>query len=195
MTSRKRRLRCIALGLGVLLSSPLAAAAADSPAACPPSPMRVVRSVGGATEYGGSYAGIPELCLLKRSDGAGYFYFGVWRTDWPGAGDAYPALKTAVQGTNGTRTSFVTRSYPGLQWTDSIINQGIETLVVDGRSYRVLRLAHEREGIEGNTYHSIITFWRDVRTGATLKVFEDQISGQSYGPATTWTAVQVEPLR
>ena len=114
--------------------------------------------------------------------------------DWPGAGAAYPAMKTAIAGPPGTRAAFVTRSYPGLQWTDTIINEGVEPLVIDGRTYRTLKMAHEREGIEGNIYHSIITVWRDIATGVNLKVVETQISGQSYGPGTTWTATRVEPV-
>ena len=90
--------------------------------------------------------------------------------------------------------AFVTRSYPGLQWTDTIINEGSEPLVIDGRTYRTLKMAHERQGIEGNTYHSVITVWRDIRTGANLKVVETQISGESYGPGTTWTATRVEAI-
>ena len=125
----------------------------------------------------------------------GEFYFGVWRNDWPGAGQAYPVMRAVFTGGTGARASFVTRSYPGLQWTDSFINEGVEPLTVEGRRYAALRVAHEREGIEGNTYHSVITSWRDVATGIVLKVVEQQISGQSYGPDTTWHAVRVEPLR
>ena len=94
----------------------------------------------------------------------------------------------------GTRTSFVTRSVPGLQWTDSYMNEGVEAITVDGTPRPALRLAHEREGIEGNTYHSVITTWKDLATGVALKTVERQISGQSYGPNTTWQAVRVEPL-
>ncbi len=182
---------CLALGTGVLAAPALAQTV---PAACPTSPVRVVHSIGAPVEYQGTYPGIPELCLERRTDGDGYFYYGVWRYDWPGAGLAFPALKTAVAGGTSTRADFVTRSYPGLQWKDSFINEGIEPLVIDGRTYMVLRLAHERAGIEGNTYHSIITSWRDVRTGMTLKTVENQISGQSYGPETTWTATSVQAI-
>ncbi len=131
---------------------------------------------------------------MERPDGRGYYYWGVWRTDWPGAGDAYPALRTVILGPVGTRATFDTRSIPGMQWHDSLTNEGTDTLVVDGRTHTVLRLAHEREGFEGNSYHSIITSWRDVATGATLRTVENQISGQSYGPATTWTATKVAAL-
>ncbi len=194
--------------LSVVLSVPPAAAAglpaaglpaadtavADMPAACPAQPTRVVRSAGGDAEYRGSVPGIPELCRIQRPDGAGAFYFGIWRSDWPGAGEAYPALWAAITGPKGTRTEFVTRSVPGMQWLDSFVNEGVEPLVVAGQTYQVLKLAHERQGIEGNTYHSIITSWRDVETGITLKTAEFQIAGQSYGPNTTWHAIGVTPI-
>ena len=165
------------------------------PAACPAQPVRVVRSTGGTVDYLGNVPGIPELCRMRRTaDGEGEFYLGIWRSDWPGAGQAYPAIRTAIHGPVGTRTSFVTRSFPGLQWMDSYTNEGIETLVVGGEARLALRLAHEREGIEGNTYHSVITQWKDLATGVVLKTVEHHISGQSLGPGTTWDAVRIEVL-
>ncbi len=103
-------------------------------------------------------------------------------------------MNTVLSGPKGTHTDFVTGSAPGMQWVDSFTNEGVEPLTMDGRTYQVLRLAHERNGIEGNTYHSIITVWLDVATGMMLKAVENQISGQSYGPETTWTATKVERL-
>ncbi len=187
-------LACLTLAFGALAVAPVLASEPDGPAACPTSPTRVVRSAGGVTEYTGTFKGIPELCAMQRPDGAGYFYYGAWRSDWPGAGDAYPALRTVLSGPAGTRASFTTHSVPGMQWVDTLANEGTGTLVVDGQPHVVLQLAHERTGFDGNTYHSIITSWRDVRTGVTLKTTEHQISGQSYGPAATWTAVAVEPI-
>lgn len=186
-------LRHAAMTLSLLLAAAPAHAADISPA-CPPRPIRVVHSVGAPTTYTGVYPGIAELCHLGPSGTGGYFYYGIWSMDWPGAGAAFPAMKTAINGAPGTRVAFVTRSYPGLQWTDTIINEGIEPLVINGRTHRTLKMAHEREGIEGNTYHSIITVWRDTQTGANVKVVENQISGQSYGPETTWTATAIEPI-
>ena len=185
----------VAMGIPFLMA-PVIAVAAGPPPACPPHPVRVVRSAGGTVDYLGNTPGIPELCRLRRTaDGEGDFYLGMWRSDWPGAGQAYPAIRAAIHGSAGTRTSFVTRSVPGLQWIDSYTNEGVETLVVGGAARQALRLAHEREGIEGNTYHSVITQWKDLATGAVLKTVERQISGQSYGPATTWDAARIEPLR
>ena len=182
---------------GLLLALALcpALAAAELPPACPPSPARIVRSAGGVVDYLGTVPGIPELCRMRRTaDGEGDLYLGIWRSDWPGAGQAYPALRAAIHGPVGTRTSFVTRSVPGLQWIDSFTNEGADTVTVDGAARPALRLAHERQGIEGNTYHSVITQWKDMATGMTLKTVERQISGQSYGPNTTWHAVGLEAL-
>ena len=156
--------------------------------------MQVVRSAGGTLDYQGTVPGINQLCHVQRADGVGEFYFGVWRSDWPGAGDAFPALVAVLHGPVGTKASFTTRSVPGWQWQDTLVNEGIAPLTVAGKTFQALRLAHERTGIEGNTYHSIITSWRDVATGVTLKVVENQIAGQSYGPSTTWQATDVRVL-
>lgn len=185
-------MRAAALGLLAAIAAVPALAASDVPPSCPAKPLRIVRSRGGTIDYLGAVAGIPDLCRIRRSDGEGAFYLGTWRSDWPGAGDAYPALYTAIHGPKGTRTTFVTRAIPGQQWRDSFTNEGIETVTVDGMPHRALRVAHEREGIEGNTYHSVITSWKDLATSATLKTVEDQIAGQSYGPDTTWEATRIE---
>ncbi len=191
----QNRLMWLPVALCLAAGSPALAADITSPAACPSTPIRVIRSSGGMTDYTGIFAGIPELCRMSRPDGDGYFYDGVWRSDWPGAGDAFPGLHAVLFGPTGTKATFTTQAGPGLQWVDTLTNEGPGTLVVDGQPHTVLQIAHERAGFDGNTYHSIITSWRDVQTGATLKTVEHQISGQSYGPSATWTAVRVEPLR
>ena len=186
------RQRMAAIGLALAWSAP--ALAQSIPPPCPPAPTRVVRSRGGVNDYLGSVPGIPDLCRMRRSDGSGEFYLGIWRSDWPGAGQAYPIMRAVIRGARGQRASFVTRAWPGLQWTDSFVNEGVESVVVGGVTRPALRVVHEREGIEGNTYHSIITFWLDLATGANLRTDEHQISGQSYGPDATWHAVRIEPL-
>ena len=164
------------------------------PVACPATPIEVVRSRGGVNDNYGSVPRIPDLCRISRSGETGNYYYGIWKTDWPGAGDAYPTIKYVIYGGLNTRASFVTRSVPGLQWIDTFINEGLQYMDVDGRPYLTLRIVHERNGIEGNTYHSLITTWRDVKTGVALRTYEQQISGQSYGPDTTWQAVKVVPI-
>ncbi|MDT7952559.1 MAG: hypothetical protein RQ966_13735 [Acetobacteraceae bacterium] len=179
---------------GLALSLSIAPARAQVPVACTPTPIEVVRSRGGTIDYLGSVSNIPDLCRVVRSGEAGDYYYGVWKSDWPGAGQAYPALKTVINGGLNSKASFITRSFPGMQWVDTLVNEGLEYVSVDGRPYATLRVMHEREGIEGNTYHSRITVWRDVNTGAALRTYEQQISGQSYGPDTTWQAVKVQPI-
>ena len=183
-------LRVVVAGVASLLISHVSLAQT----ACPPMPVRVVKSAGGVIDYLGAEPGIPDLCKISRSDGVSFAYLGVWESAWPGAGDAYPALRAAVMGPAGTTRSFVTRAIPGWQWNDTIVNDGVVPLTIDGITYQTQRIAHERNGIEGNIYHSIITSWRDLKTGITLKTVEKQISGQSYGPDTTWEAVKVQPL-
>ncbi len=185
----------LAAAAPAIAATPIASTSAVVPAACPGTPVRVVRSAGGTIDYLGTVPGIPDLCRIHRTaDGDGELYYGVWRSDWPGAGQAYPALKAVIGGAPGTQASFVTRSVPGLQWTDTFTNRGPETLEIDGVAHATLRIAHDRNGIDGNTYHSIITQWRDIGTGIALRTTEQQISGQSYGPDTTWHAVRIEPL-
>jgi len=179
--------------LVALVSFSVPAAAAVS--SCPPEPLRVAKSVGGFVEYHGAVPGLPDLCREVRDGRAALFYYGVWRSDWPGAGDAYPAMHAVLNGAPGTRAEFVTRSVPGMQWNDSFVNEGVVSMEVAGRSHQALKFAHERVGIEGNTYHSVITLWRDVETGAILRVDERQIAGQSYGPDTTWVATGVASLK
>jgi hypothetical protein len=195
-TKKRRSPTRWAIAVTALIATPaLAAPTSAAPVACPSTPTRVVRSSGGNNDYNGTVPGIPQLCRMIRPDGHGDYYFGIWRTDWPGAGDAFPAMSAIFAGPAGTRAEFITRSVPGWQWKDTFINEGQETLVIAGHAYTTTRIAHEREGIEGNTYHSIITTWHDIATGIGLKTVENQISGQSYGPATTWTATNVETLR
>lgn len=187
------RLRCWTVLLSVAACGLAPAlAVAQVPAACPSVPITVIRSRGGEIEYRGTVPNVPDLCRQVRADGPGDYYFGLWRVDWPGAGQAYPAIKNVALGAPGTRIDFITRSVPGLQFVDSFINEGTAPMTVDGNTFQALRLAHERKGFDGNTYHSIITTWRDVATGIALRTVEQQISGQSYGPNTTWEAVRVE---
>ena len=193
-----KRLYLMAAAIAGFALCPFAATQAQAqgqgPAACPTVPIEIVRSRGGVIDNLGSVPNIPDLCRITRSGETGDYYYGIWKTDWPGAGDAYPAIKSVILAGVNARASFITRSAPGMQWVDTFVNEGFEDLVVDGRRYATLRVMHERNGIEGNTYHSLITSWRDVKTGVGLQTYEQQISGQSYGPDTTWHAIKVLPL-
>ncbi len=180
--------------LRLLLAAALAApaiAGAARPTICPAPGWQVERSIGAPVRYMGNISGIPDLCRMDRGNGPALFYMGIWRADWPGAGDAYPALRAVIEGPPGTSATFITRSVPGLQWQDTVTNEGPDTVVVAGRRVATLKIAHERNGIEGNVYHSIITQWRSPSTGVTVKEIEQQIAGQSYGPGATWQATRL----
>ena len=179
------------LALG-LLASP--AFAAEATPAYPLQPTHVVRSVGGVTDDLGMVPGMPDLCRMQRPDGAAEYDMGSWRTDGPGAGLAYPAIRAVLHGGSGTRASFATQPYPGLQFNDTFVHEGPDPLTVDGMRYATIKLAHGREGTERNTYHSVGISWRDEVTGIVLKMVERQISGQSHEPNTTWVVTRVERL-
>ena len=84
--------RAIVALFGILAAWGGGAMAAEAPPpACPTRPITVVRSRGGATVYSGTVYGLPDLCRVQAAGDSGDFYFGLWRTDWPGAGQAYPA--------------------------------------------------------------------------------------------------------
>jgi hypothetical protein len=166
------------------------AARMPAPRACPVGAGSVERSIGGTLVYAGSVPGIPELCRITNNGEAGEYYMGVWRADWPGAGLAYPALRAVMHGGKGAEARFDTFAGPGLQWHGTIRNEGIETVTVAGRDLRALRLSHEREGFDGNGYHSVITVWKELRTGMYLKVEHRHIAGVEV-PNIAWTAVRV----
>ncbi|MGI3777881.1 MAG: hypothetical protein ACRYGC_11380, partial [Janthinobacterium lividum] len=109
----------------------------------------------------------------------------------PGAGPPGPPRRAGPGGGAGASASFDTFAETGRQYHDSYRNLGTEVLAVGGRRFVALVLAHEREGFGGNFYHSVITSWRDVATGVTLKAEERQIAGQSYGAGATWVATAV----
>ncbi len=153
--------------------------------ACPPAPGVVERSQGPAVEYLGRDPSNPELCLLRRGSDEGGFYFGTWKRDWPGAEDAYRALKQIYAGPPGTVVRFDTVAAPGFQWHETLRNDGLENLRVLDGTYRTMKVTHEREGFGGNTYHSIITQWKDVATGMGIYQNYIHIAGHPE-PGTSW---------
>ena len=105
---------------------PLAARAAGAPPPCPPSWGVVERSAGAAVIYLGRDPANPEICLMQRGGADGRFYYGVWNLDWPGAEGAYRALRQVYAGPPGTTVKFDTVMGPGLQWHETIRNDGFE---------------------------------------------------------------------
>lgn len=174
--------------LASLAATPLAAVAA--PPACPPAMGVVDRSVGPTAVYLGADPANPELCRMKRGVEVGSFYFGTWNAAWPGAEDAYRALQKVYAGQPGASVTFDVSAGPGLQWHDTIRHGGFEDLNVLGRIYRTMKVVHEREGFGGNTYHSVITSWKDVETGMSIYQNYQHIAGHPE-PGTSWDPVSI----
>jgi hypothetical protein len=149
-----------------------------NPVACATAPATVERTTGLLVEYLGADPSDPELCLSRRGGKPFPAWFGVWATEWWGAGDARIALRTVLYGPPGTVARFDTNAGPGLRWHETLINEGVEDIPLLGRRYRTQRIAHEREGFDGNTYHSVVTQWREIDSGMVVYQNYRHISGR-----------------
>ena len=179
----------LASGLAIGLF-PAVVFAAEAPPPCPPAFGVVDRSVGATAVYLGANPADPELCRMKRGNSVEEFYFGTWNKVWPGAEAAHQALKQIYAGPPGTSVTFDVSAGPGLQWHDTIRNGGVEDLNVLGQVFRTMRVVHEREGFDGNSYHSIITQWKDVTTGMGIYQNYQHIAGHPE-PGTSWDPVSI----
>lgn len=181
--------------LATLLALAAQPALAQSWGPACPAGGAVQRSNGVTMAYLGASAANPDICRLRRgADEPADYYFGIWATAWPGADDAYAALKQVLPGPAGATVRFDVRAAPGLQWHETLRNDGRETLNVLGRLWDTMKVSHEREGFEGNTYHSIITVWRDVATGMAVYQNYQHISGHPE-PGGAWDPVAVTTAR
>lgn len=156
------------------------AMAAVTPAICGPAGASVVTDTGIDIGYQGAVPGHEDLCRVSVNGLRGAYYFGIWKTDWPGASEAERALRKVIFGPPGTTVRFDTiggPDYPYFKFHETIRNEGFERLHVAGRDYDTMKIAHERQGFGGNMYHSIVTQWRDIRTGVTVYVNYTHISG------------------
>ena len=187
MQSMTKSLLAYTLALGL---APAAAIAAGAPPPCPINFGVVDRSVGPSVIYLGADPADAENCRMKRGNEIETFYFGTWNTAWPGAEAARQALKRVYAGPPGTSVTFDVSAGPGLQWHDTIRNGGFEELNVLGQLFRTMRVIHEREGFDGNAYHSIITQWKDVATGMGIYQNYQHIAGHPE-PGTSWDPVSV----
>ena len=158
--------------------SPPPSAANVSPVACATAPGAVQRTTGLQVEYLGADPSNPELCLSRRGGKPFVGWFGVWATEWPGAEDARGALRTVLYGPPGTVARFDTNAGPGFHWHETYRNEGVEDIPLLGRQYRTQRIAHEREGFDGNTYHSVVTQWREIDSGMVVYQNYGHISGR-----------------
>ena len=144
---------------------------------CPPPGSKVEQRGGPAFEHLGASPANPALCRMRVGGQPVEAWYGIWLLDWPGADAAYPALTRLIQGRTGDVEAFDVRMGAGLQWHDLIRNEGIEDIRLLGRTYRALKLAHYREGFDGNTYRSVSTVWKDVTSGMLIYGTYQHISG------------------
>ena len=176
------------------LSPTTAQEVTSAPRACP-AEGRVERTVGGAVVYLGAVPGIPELCRMRRGDAPEQaFYLAVYASEWPGAGLAYPVIRRVMHGPKGTMEEFITQAGPGYEWRDIYVNEGVEEVGLPGsRTVRAMRIAHERIGINGNAYRSVITQWKELATGMIVHQEYRPLSGRPVTGAA-WQATSVAGL-
>lgn len=152
----------------------------------------LARGALGAVEYLGHVPGIPELCRMRRGTAPEQqFYLAIYASEWPGAGLAYPVIRQVLRGPKGATGEFVTQAGPGYEWRDIYVHEGIEAVTLpDGRRVPAVRIAHERIGTNGNTYQSVVTQWKELRTGMIVHQEYHPISGRPSAGAA-WQAVAV----
>ena len=182
------RIALLAAGAAATLLPGLAMGAV--PASCPARPGFVLRSTALFFQYLGSEPGQPDICRAIRDGQAVDLYSGIWDRTWPGAENARGALQKVISGPPGTAVTFDTVAAPGLQWHDTIRNEGVEDINLLGRTFHTLKIAHERVGFGGNTYHSIVTNWKDFQTGMILYANYQHISGTP-APLSGWDPLAI----
>ena len=147
------------------------------PPSCPAAGSRVEQKGGPTMEFLGAVADKPDLCRMKVDGQEIEAWYGIWATTWPGADYAYRALQRIQRSRTGDVVGFDTVAEPGVAWHDLIRQEGIEDIKLLGQTYHALKLAHYREGYDGNTYRSVATLWRDLQTGLPIYGTYQHISG------------------
>ena len=147
------------------------------PRACPEAGGRVEQKGGPTMDYLGSVPGQPDLCRMRIGDDTVEGWYGIWLTDWPGAAQAYPALRQAMEKGTGAVVGFDVTVAPGYAYHDLIRNEGVEHIRLLGHAYEAIKLAHYREGADGNSYRSVSTIWKDLPTGLLIYGTYQHISG------------------
>lgn len=148
------------------------------PPACPAAGSRIEQKGGPTIEFLGISKANPDLCRMKLGPDELDAWFGIWGADSPGAAFAYPAIRHAYQSRTGDVVGFDTIADPGTtEWHDLIRNDGVEDIVLLGKPYRAVKLAHYREGTNGNPYRSLATRWIDLVTGLPLYATYQHIAG------------------
>ncbi len=144
---------------------------------CPAAGGRVEQKGGPTFEFLGADPAHPDLCRMRIGGEAAEGWFGIWLTNWPGFEAAYPALQRVMARGTGDVEAFDVRMAPGREYHDLIRNEGVEDIPLLGHTYRAIKLAHYREGFNGNTYRSVSTIWKDLPTGLLIYGTYQHISG------------------
>ncbi len=147
------------------------------PRSCPAG-GRVDTKGGPAFEYLGASPSNPDLCRMRVGGQAMEVWYGIWATDWPGAAEAYLALKRVITGRTGDVSGLDVRAGPGAQWHDLMRNEGIEDVNLLGATYRAMKISHYREGSGGNIYRSVSTVWKDMASGMLIYGTYQHLSGR-----------------
>ena len=66
---------------------------------------------------------------------------------------------------------------PGLAFHDILRDDGVEDIRLLGTVHRAVKISHYREGMEGDTYRSLTTGWKDLASGMLLYVTYQHIAG------------------
>jgi len=138
---------------------------------------RVEQKGGPTFEFLGADPANPDLCRMRVGGETVEGWYGIWLTAWPGADQAYPALKRVIQGGTGTVEGFDVHMSKTLNYHDLIRNEGVESINLLDKTYRAIKISHYREGFDGNTYRSVSTIWKDLPTGLLLYGTYQHISG------------------
>ena len=146
------------------------------PLACPTG-GRVEQRGRRVTKYLGADPASPELCRMRVDGVPVEGWYGIWLTIWPGADMAHAGFTTLIHGRTGDVVGFDVDMGPGRKYHDVMRNEGIETIMLRGKTYRALKLSHYREGAEGNTYRSVTTGWKDMDSGMIVYATYQHIAG------------------
>jgi hypothetical protein len=147
------------------------------PRSCPAEGSRVEQKGGPTFEFLGASAANPDLCRMRVGGQVVEAWYGIWLTVWPGADTAYRALQRVINSRTGDAVGFDVSAGPGLQWHDIIRHDGVEDIKLLGKTYRAVKLAHYREGYDGNTYRSVATVWKDLASGMLIYATYNHIAG------------------
>lgn len=147
------------------------------PRSCPAAGGRVEQRGGPTFEFLGAVADKPDLCRMKVGGQEVQAWYGIWLTSWPGADTAYRALQRVMNSRTGDVVAFDVSAGPGLQWHDLVRHDGIEEIRLLDTVYRAIKIAHYREGYDGNAYRSVATVWKDLASGMVIYATYNHIAG------------------